>query len=187
MLKSNVRLEDVAKEAGVSRGTASNAFNRPEIVREEVRERVLSAAQKLGYAGPNPFGRMLRAGKVNAIGIAGAWPLAYFFEDPFARTVMSGISEVCDARGAGISLISVTDQAELAWSVKSALVDDFIMFCMEGGPKLIELARDRKLPFIALDFGGDDETISSLRIDDVAGARLAACPRASIISSMFGR
>ena len=39
-----VRLADIAKAAGVSHGTASNVFSRPEIVREEVRERVKAAA-----------------------------------------------------------------------------------------------------------------------------------------------
>ena len=45
---------------------------------------------------------------------------------------------------------------------------------MGGGSELVDLARERKLPFVTLDFGEDDETISSLRIDDVVGARLAA-------------
>ncbi|HMN85481.1 MAG TPA: LacI family DNA-binding transcriptional regulator, partial [Bauldia sp.] len=61
------RLADVARAAGVSQGTASNVFNRPELVRAEVRERVEAAARSLGYAGPDPKGRLLRAGKVNAI------------------------------------------------------------------------------------------------------------------------
>ncbi|TIW37778.1 MAG: LacI family transcriptional regulator, partial [Mesorhizobium sp.] len=59
-----IRLADIAKAAGVSHGTASNVFSRPEIVREEVRERVKAAAEALGYAGPDPKGRLLRAGKV---------------------------------------------------------------------------------------------------------------------------
>ena len=59
-----VRLADIAKAAGVSHGTASNVFARPEIVREEVRERVKAAAEAMGYAGPDPKGRLLRAGKV---------------------------------------------------------------------------------------------------------------------------
>src|ERR687897_3415689 len=120
--KSAVRLEDVAKAAGVSRGTASNVFSRPEIVREEMREKVLAAAQQLGYAGPDPRGRLLRAGKVNAIGVATAEPLSYFFDDPFARTVMSGISQACDATGAGISLVSAANQEQLAWNIQSAVV-----------------------------------------------------------------
>ena len=79
MLKGPIKLEDVAKAAGVSRGTASNVFSRPEIVREEMRKKVLAAASKLGYFGPDPKGRILRAGKVNAIGVAGAWALPNFF------------------------------------------------------------------------------------------------------------
>lgn len=174
VLKKAVRLADVAKAAGVSHGTASNVFSRPEIVRAEVREQVLAAAQKLGYAGPDPKGRLLRAGKVNAIGVATAEPLSYFFDDPFARVVMSGISQACDATGAGISLVSAVNQEQLAWNIQSALVDGFVVFCLEGGSRLVELTRERKLPFVALDFGFDDETIAAIGVDDVAGARLAA-------------
>ena len=169
-----IRLTDVAKAAGVSHGTASNVFSRPAIVREEVRERVLAAAHKLGYAGPDPKGRLLRAGKVNAIGVATAEPLSYFFDDPFARVVMSGISQACDATGAGISLVSAVNEEQLAWNIQSALVDGFIVFCIEGGSRLVELTRERKLPFVALDFGFDDETIAAIGVDDVAGGRLAA-------------
>ena len=65
-------------------------------------------------------------------------------------------------------------EEQLAWNIQSALVDGFIVFCIEGGSRLVELTRERKLPFVALDFGFDDETISAIGVDDVAGARLAA-------------
>lgn len=169
-----IRLADVAKEAGVSHGTASNVFSHPDIVREEVRERVKAAADKLGYNGPDPKGRLLRAGKVNAIGVATAEPLSYFFDDPFARAVMSGITQACDATGAGISLVSAANSEQIAWNIQSALVDGFIVFCVEGGSRLVELTRERKLPFVALDFGFDDETIAAIGVDDRAGAQMAA-------------
>ena len=57
------RLIDVARVAGVSRSTASNVFNNPAIVRADVRRRVEEAARSLAYLGPDPKGRMLRAGK----------------------------------------------------------------------------------------------------------------------------
>ncbi|MER8382069.1 LacI family DNA-binding transcriptional regulator [Mesorhizobium sp. M0220] len=169
-----IRLADIAKAAGVSHGTASNVFSRPEIVREEVRERVKAAAEALGYAGPDPKGRLLRAGKVNAIGVATTEPLSYFFDDPFARVMMAGISEACDATGAGIALVSAGNEEKLAWNIQSALVDGFILFCIEGGPRLVELTRERKLPFVALEFGSQDDTVSAISIDNVAGGRLAA-------------
>src|SRR4028119_798227 len=69
-MDKTIRLRDVAAAAGVSHGPASNVWNHPELGREQVRERVLEAARVLGYAGPSPKGRLLRTGKVNAIGIA---------------------------------------------------------------------------------------------------------------------
>lgn len=172
--KRPVRLADIAKAAGVSHGTASNVFSRPEIVREEVRERVKAAAEALGYAGPDPKGRLLRAGKVNAIGVATTEPLSYFFDDPFARVMMDGISQACDATGAGIALVSARNDEKLAWNIQSALVDGFVLFCIAGRPRLVELTRERKLPFVALELGFEDDTISTIGIDNVAGARMAA-------------
>lgn len=169
-----VRLADIAKAAGVSHGTASNVFARPEIVREEVRERVKAAAEAMGYAGPDPKGRLLRAGKVNAIGVATDEPLSYFFDDPFARVMMASISQACDATGAGISLVSAANNEQLAWNIQSALVDGFIVFCIEGSSRLVELARERKLPFVALDLDSENESIAAIGIDNVAGASLAA-------------
>lgn len=173
------RLVDVAEAAGVSRGTASNVFSHPELVREEVRERVQAAARKLGYRGPDPKGRLLRAGKVGSIGIATARPVSYFFEDPFARVLMSGISSACDENGEGISLVAASSDAKLAENIRGALVDGFILFCVRGGgspepSKLIELTRERQLPFVALELGFSDDTVSSIGIDNFEGARLAA-------------
>ncbi|TIR65294.1 MAG: LacI family transcriptional regulator, partial [Mesorhizobium sp.] len=164
-----IRLADIAKAAGVSHGTASNVFSRP-----EVRERVRAVAEAMGYAGPDPKGRLLRAGKVNAIGVGTTEPLSYFFEDPFARVMMAGISEACDATGAGIALVSAANQEKLAWNIQSALVDGFILFCIEGGSRLVELTRERRLPFVALELGFHDETISAIGVDNIAGGRLAA-------------
>ena len=70
------RLADVAKAAGVSQGTASNVFSRPDLVREEVRERVHAAARAIGYGGPDPKGRLLRAGNSghHVVGVERGWP-----------------------------------------------------------------------------------------------------------------
>jgi len=168
------RLADVAKAAGVSQGTVSNVFNRPELVREEVREHVHEVAKSIGYRGPDPKGRLLRAGKFNAIGVATAEPLRYFFEDPFAKLVMQGMSEACDAAGAGLSLVSAHNDERLAWNIESALVDGFVLLCIEGGERLVELTRARQVPFVALALGKPDPTVSAVGADDYAGARLAA-------------
>lgn len=172
-MKRNVKLSDVARAAGVSQGTASNAFAKPELVRPEVRERVEQAASRLGYHGPDPKGRLLRAGRVNAIGVVAMDDLGYFFNDPFNREFMIGVAEVCDARGAGIALVSAIDRDTATWGIDSALVDGFIIQCMEDGDRLIEAARRRRLPFVAVDVDPGPDA-SSIMVDDRSGARQAA-------------
>ncbi|MBJ3783520.1 LacI family DNA-binding transcriptional regulator [Devosia sediminis] len=168
-----VRLRDVAQAAGVSQGTASNVFNRPDVVRPEVRERVLEAAQKLGYAGPSVAGRLLRAGRVNAVGVAAIEPLSYFFEDLWARQLLAEISEICDSQGAGVALVSAISDERLDWNIQSAVVDGFILLCVEGGERLVDITRARKLPYVALAIGAEDSSIPAIGVDNVAGARLA--------------
>lgn len=169
-----IKLSDVAKAAGVSQGTASNVFNRPQIVRPEVRERVEAAARALGYAGPDPKGRLLRAGKVNAIGIVTSDPLTYFFDDPYARVLMAGIAAACAEQGAGLSLVSAVNEEKLAWNIQSAIVDGFILLCVEDGLRLVELTLERKLPFVAIQYENRDPTITAIGVDDFEGARRIA-------------
>ncbi|NSZ17160.1 LacI family DNA-binding transcriptional regulator [Agrobacterium vitis] len=171
---SPVRLRDVAREAGVSQGTASNVFNRPDVVRDEVRDRVLKAAERLGYSGPSVTGRLLRAGKVNAVGVAAIKPLSYFFDDLWARNMLSKISAICDSQGAGIALVSAISDERLDWNIQSAVVDGFILLCVEGGERLVEITRSRKLPYVALAIGASDMSIPAIGVDNVHGARLAA-------------
>ncbi|WP_332687824.1 LacI family DNA-binding transcriptional regulator [Devosia sp.] len=170
----SIKLKDVAKAAGVSQGTASNVFSRPELVREEVRERVHAVAKQLGYGGPSLTGRLLRAGKVNAVGVAAIEPLSYFFEDLWARQLMAHISEICDARGAGVALVSARSDERLDWNIQSALVDGFILLCVEGGERLVEITQQRQLPYVALAIGAADSTIPAIGVDNVGGARMAA-------------
>lgn len=171
LVKGTIKLADVAKAAGVSQGTASNVFSRPDVVRDEVREHVLETARQLGYPGPSLTGRLLRAGKVNAIGVAAVEPLAYFFDDPWARALLAAIAQVCDASGTGLALVSAKDRHRLDWNIKNALVDGFILLCVEGGEQLVQLTHERQLPFIALALNGNDPSIRSISVDNVRGLR----------------
>ncbi|HHT09130.1 MAG: LacI family DNA-binding transcriptional regulator [Atribacterota bacterium] len=61
-----VTLKDVSKLAGVSPATASLALNNQKGVSEKSRQKVLDAAQKLGYH-PNILARSLIKGKTNTV------------------------------------------------------------------------------------------------------------------------
>lgn len=63
-----VRVEDVAREAGVSPITVSRALSNPEKVREETRRKVTEAVAKTGYV-VNNFASSLRSGRSSIISV----------------------------------------------------------------------------------------------------------------------
>jgi DNA-binding LacI/PurR family transcriptional regulator len=166
-------LEDVAREAGVSRGTVSNVFVHPERVRAEVREKVAAAASRLGYAGPDPRGRLLRAGKFNALGfvIPGAFGIGNLVLSPYGRELIAGIGEACDAAGSSLTLIDGREP-QLDIALRDALVDGLVVGTV-GHIAAVEPARRRRLPLAILDVPGGDD-VPSVVIDGRDGARAAA-------------
>lgn len=166
-----VKLMDVARAAGVSRGTASNVFNNPEIVRPELRSKVEAAAQALGYAGPDPKARLLRSGRFHAIGVVSPaeWGVADALANPVYGRFLRGVGEACDAVGA--NLVLLPDKARGA-SIRTALVDGFIFGRIEH-LELLKLAELRRLPMAVVDADPGPE-FSSVRIDTRAGGHAAA-------------
>ena len=163
-----IRLVDVAKAAGVSRGTASNVFNNPELVRPKLRQKVEAAARELGYLGPDPKGRLLRAGKFNAIGVMppSDWGVVDSLRNPVFNLFLLGVGEACDEIGA--NLVIVPGRTGNG-GVKTALVDGFIFRRVEHLAE-VELAQLRRLPFAVVDF----DPGPSIRVDARAGCYAAA-------------
>src|ERR1700742_2614460 len=100
-------LASLADELKVSRTTISNAFNRPDQLSADLRERVLATAKRLGYSGPAPLARSLRTRKAGAVGLVIAEPLTYFFSDPAARDFVAGVAQSCEEMGQGLLLVAV--------------------------------------------------------------------------------
>jgi DNA-binding LacI/PurR family transcriptional regulator len=165
------RLIDVAKSAGVSRSTASYVFNNPDVVRPKLRQRVEDAARAMGYLGPDPKGRLLRAGKFNAIGVLppSEWGVADSLRNPVFDLFLRGVAEVCDEIGANLVLLGGKSHNG---GIKTALVDGFIFGRGEHLAQ-IEPARLRRLPFAVVDFD-PGPNISSVRVDARAGSYAAA-------------
>jgi DNA-binding LacI/PurR family transcriptional regulator len=169
--KPVIRLVDVAKAAGVSRGTASNVFSNPELVRPKLRQKVEAAARALGYLGPDPKGRLLRAGKFNAIGVMppSDWGVADSLRNPVFNLFLLGVGEACDEIGANLVIVpGKTDNG----GIKTALVDGFIFGRVEHLAE-VELAQLRRLPFAVVDFD-PGPSISSVRVDARVGCYAAA-------------
>ena len=169
-----VRLREVAARAGVSVGSASQAFSRPELVSDTVRERVLQAAEALGYAGPDPAARRLRTGHTGAIGLIFSERLRYQFTDPAAPAFLGGVSSGLEDAHMGLLLIPDTRYREkTAETVRGAAVDGFIVYSAVRNDPRVEAALARGLPVVTVDQPRDAPT-PFIGIDDRAAARTAA-------------
>src|ERR1700742_2481913 len=94
-------LASLAAELKVSRTTISNAYNRPDQLSADLRDRVLATAKQLGYPGPDPVARSLRTRKAGAVGLMITEPLNYSFSDPAALDFVAGRSGANEDAGKG--------------------------------------------------------------------------------------
>lgn len=167
-------MRDVAEHAGVSVGSASQAFGRPELVSEQVRKRVLDAADALGYPGPDPAARRLRLGRAGAIGLIFAERLGYAFTDPAQAPFLRGVASAMEEAPNGLLLFPDSRyREEAARTVREAAVDGFIIYSMPKNDPRVEAALARHLPVVTVDQPRGVET-PFVGIDDRSGARSAA-------------
>ncbi|PZP13116.1 MAG: transcriptional regulator [Brachybacterium faecium] len=162
-------LTTIAKMLGVSRATVSNAYNHPDQLSPALRQRVMKAADQIGYSGPNPAAATLRGSKVGVIGVFFEDPATYAFTDPAETGFVSGIAKVCDNHDVGI-LISPGDQASSL--MNRALIDGCIMHIDRKCDPRLATALRRDIPLVLVD--GNGESMTSVGIDDRSAAASAA-------------
>ncbi|MBI1375904.1 MAG: substrate-binding domain-containing protein [Frankiales bacterium] len=141
-------LDTVARAAGVSRMTVSNAYNRPDQLSAATRERVLAVAEQLGYAGPDPAGRSLRRGRAGTIGVILTESLSYAFTDPGLVSFLLGVADEMSAAGQALLLVPA-DADDDGALVRNAIVDGFILCSIHDDDPAVAAVRSRRLPYVA--------------------------------------
>ena len=99
--KRRVTIVDVARKAGVNKGTVSRALRGMDGVGDETRRRILAAANELEYSA-SELGMALATGSTRTIGIVLPSLRSWYFSE-----VASGASEVLSAAGFRIELINL--------------------------------------------------------------------------------
>lgn len=162
----------MARLVGVSRATVSNAYNRPDQLSAELRQRIISAAAELGYAGPDPVARSLATRSSGAVAVMLGMRLSSAFSDPALTIVLDSLSSTLDSERAMLLMPGV-DAGPRREGVARAHADVAVAYSLpDGSPALDEVGR-RGLPLVVID---QPVLPGTARVDvtDLEGAVLAA-------------
>jgi LacI family transcriptional regulator len=104
-----VTLSQVAREAGVSLATASRAINGSanRTVREDLRERVLAAAERLRYF-PDANAQAMARGRTMSLGL-----IVHDIADPYFSSIAAGVSQAAARADLAVTLASTQHDATL--------------------------------------------------------------------------
>ena len=165
------RIDDVAREAGVSKTAVSFAFNNPERLAPETAARIRRVAERLGYT-PHPVARMLTQGETMTIGVLTPQSLSVVFANPFFGAFAIGIATAAEASGYALQFISPL-RGSLAGAMHHATVDGVVAVGLSGDHPDVDQIRRAGVPIVLVDSSALPES-SSVSVDDVGGARAAA-------------
>ena len=146
---AQMRIKDIAAEAGVSPATVSRYLNnRPGQMTEETRARIAAVIERTGYR-PRAAARNLRSSRTNLIGV-----ILADIANPFSSAMLEGLSASAAARGCSLmTAISGNDPAKEAESLTRLIdagVDGLVVNTCGGNDKAIAAAAGR-LPVVLLD------------------------------------
>jgi len=163
-------VKDVAAHAGVSVGTVSNVLNRPDVVSEETRRKVLEAIAQLGFV-RNESGRQLRAGRSRTI--------AYVVLDasnPFFTDVAKGIEETARANGMALYMCNSDGDAAREADYLELLVEQrvrgILITPVDQDTAQLDVLLRQGIPLLLVDRGAGGDWCS-VGVDDVEGGELA--------------
>jgi LacI family transcriptional regulator len=167
-VSSRSKLEDVARVAGVSLATASRAINRPEIVSDEIRERVIRATRILSYS-PHRGARSLGSGRSFAIGAV--------IPTLQISVIAMGIETIQERLGEnGYTLLLATSQydrlkeAQHMRALVGQGVDGLILVGDMFDPDAISLVRAQGIPTISTYVCESSNALPTIGIDNAQGS-----------------
>lgn len=168
MPMTNVTIKDIARASGVSYATVSRTLNGRSGVDPQTRERVLSAAEQLGYS-PNLHARSLKTRQTRIIGL-----ILPDISNPFFADIASAVNEVIYSQGYNSILCSTGWDAKIEEQQLSLLLDqrvDGIIF--KPSAELTDRYTNLSVAKVMIS-NAQDKRFNFVEIDNVKGGRIAA-------------
>lgn len=169
--QQTIRIGDVARHAGVSTMTVSRVMNSPDAVRQETRERVLSAVKSLNYQ-PNLSARRLARGTDVLIGLIYANP-----SDSYLGRFLKGALDAARRTDSHLIVDICTDGTPAAYAasarrlVKANVAGVILPPPISGSHHVLELLADLEIPVATVANNTVQHRAMDIHIADEAAAR----------------
>lgn len=166
-----VSIKDVAREAGVSIATVSNALNRPERLSVTTKSRVMNAIDGLGYV-RSESARQLRAGQSRILGL-----LVLDMRNPFFVGLAHGAEQAARRDGLGVMLCDSSQDPEAEELYLSLFAEQRVRGVLvtptDAAREHLNWLRRNGIPYVYVDRVAEGEDACSVSVDDVTGGGLA--------------
>jgi DNA-binding LacI/PurR family transcriptional regulator len=166
---------DVARAAGVSKGTVSFALNGRPGVSEDTRERILAAARDLGWT-PSTKARALSVSRAFAVGIVLAREPELLGADPFFPSFIAGVERTLIDRGQALVLQVVPEAEEEAGYRRLAdagRVDGVFLLDLRVDDQRMALLEELGLPAVSIARPDVPSPFPAVLVDDRPGIEAA--------------
>ncbi len=166
-----VGMREVAREAGVSVATVSNALNRPDQVAPETLAKIRRAITSLGFV-RNASAAQLRAGYSRTIGL-----LVPDIANPFFTDIARGVEDAASARNYVVFLCNSDEDTQREKRYLQVLLEQRVRGVLltptsDEADHIVSL-RQQRMPFTLLDRESSSDDECSVSVDDERGAEMA--------------
>ena len=167
-------IHDVAREAGVSRGTVSRVLNGGHYVSPSAEEAVNTAIRKTGYV-VNRHARSLITGRSDSVAFLLTEPQERFFEDPNFNVLLRGCTQALARHDIPLLLMiagTKDERRRITRYITSGHVDGVLLVSSHWGDPVAEQLRAARVPLVACGKPlGQSSKVSYVAADDRDGAR----------------
>ena len=174
----NLTLEDIAKQAGVSRSTASRVVNDEPNVSDAVRSKVQLVITQTGYQ-PHAAARSLASHRSWMIGLVLPRTVSNFFTDPYFPRLTQGVAQACNQHNYTLGLFLVDtkeDEKRIFPRIsRKGLLDGILLQTAQMGDKLIDRLVNSDFPVVVAGRPFNANGISYIDVDNINAAYGAVC------------
>src|SRR5215831_5619631 len=167
-------IEDVATEAGVSRGTVSRVLNGGHYVSPGTLDAVNRAIRKTGYV-VNHHARSLVTQRSESVAFILSEPAERLFSDPNFAVLLRGCTQALAEHDIGLFLciaVSPSERNRVIRFLAAGHVDGALLVSAHAGDPLLDLLATAGVPYVACGAPlGHESSAAYVAADDRGGAR----------------